>query len=723
MRPGRPSLRRLGACTLALLLGGAVLAGVTSPARADVDPDVAVRITGVSPDELRDGATVTLSGTITNRGDERWTSAQAYLVIAPSPFTTRQQVSDAVESESSYTGERVIDLDAIDEVGTLEPGSTQPFRVRVPYDQLRITGADGVYPVGVQVLATAEDGTRESTAIARATTFLPRLGGDPAQVPGGLVWPFVLPDRVGPSGTWTDPRDLLERVSAGGQLRHLLDQALAAPPSGTTVVLDPALLVAVDDLAEGRRLPRDVTFGERQRAQARQFLDDLTGLSRRVACWTLGYARPDVLAISRADAPGPLRQVVDRATSDTLSRYQLSGRRVTWPTSTGVTADLLQQVRGSGDRPVVVTRDAVPQWEPRLGSVVTRRTPQGPVPLFVDAGLDVGVPGGATVATLRQRLLSEAAFASLDRTADPESRADAFVLVDPTWDPGPVDPAASGSSSDPSPPGATGRTSAFAAAFDPDFVTPTDLEDLMATPRAAYTGTVPRSTSARPVGPGQVGTVEQVVRLGGLVAELAVGDDDLASRSDRTAAGLLSVGWRAHRAEGARSADAALARLRTRLGRLSVEGPPAITLSSAEGSFPLTLSNQTDAPVQVGVRIDASNPALSIPDVEPVQVEAGERRTVTVTVDVGDQTSSTLTARLITPEGVPVGEPDSFNVRSSRVGAAVWVLMGAAGLFVLFALGRRFLRGRRTGAPSTADDTDPASPGDAHPDPEEARRG
>jgi hypothetical protein len=32
------------------------------------------------------------------------------------------------------------------------------------------------------------------------------------------------------------------------------------------------------------------------------------------------------------------------------------------------------------------------------------------------------------------------------------------------------------------------------------------------------------------------------------------------------------------------------------------------------------------------------------------------------------------------------------------VGVALWALMGAAGLFVLFALGRRFLRGRRAAA-------------------------
>ncbi|MCR4512999.1 DUF6049 family protein [Aeromicrobium sp. 50.2.37] len=683
LRPGPRSVRwsvhRWVTAVLAALVGwGAVLVGAPA-AEAATDPDVSIRITGVSPTELSDGATVTLSGLITNAGDERWTKAQAYLVIAPAPFTTRQQVTDAVESETTYTGQRVVELDAIDEVGTLEPGSTRPFRVQVPYEDLRVNGAEGVYPVGVQVLATAEDGTRDTNAIARATTFLPRIDDTSPRVPGGLVWPFVMPDRIGPDGTYLDAPDLAERVSPGGQLRNLLDRARQAPGPGTTIVLDPALLVGLDDLAEARRLPEGVQVTAVQRAAARTFLTDLTDLSRRVTTWSLDYARPDVLAISTSDDAAQLAATVNRATTDTLARFQLTGRRVTWPTRTGVTSRLLAEVRDGGERPVIVTRDAVPDWEPRLGSIVTRRTDQGPVPLFVNAGLDVGVPGSKTVATLRQRLVSEAAFASLERRGDRQSKADAFVLIDPTWNPGGAE---SGS---------------FSGAFTSDFVTPSDLEDLLSTGRASYTGSVPRTPDATPLRGRQLRDVEALVRASALVSDLVVDADDVTARTDRTVADLLSVAWRRDRDVGAAAAAAQLRRTRGALDGLQVEGPPAITLSSSQGTFPLTVSNDTDDPIRVGVRISTSNPALTVPDVEPVEVEAGERRTITVTVDVGEQTSSTFTAQLITSSGTPVGQADSFNVRSSRVGMALWALMGAAGLFVLFALGRRFLRGRGRG--------------------------
>lgn len=662
---------------VAVLVGGVLAATPTSAVNAAADPDVTVRINSVSPSVLEDGDAVTLAGTIRNDGDATWTSAQAYLVIPRTPFTTRQQVTDAVESKAVYTGERVVELDSIDNVGTLEPGSTRPFRVRVPYGDLGITGAEGVYPVGVQILATAEDGTRDTTAIARATTFMPLMSDDSPEVPGGLVWPFLLPDRI-EAGRYLDPEDLVERVSRGGQLRNLLDQARSAPLAGTSIVLDPALLVVLGDLAEGRRLPKDVTLDDAQRAAVRSFSTDLVDLSRTVTCWTVGYARPDDAAVTAADRADELQTAIDRATSSSLADLGIAGRRVAWPVR--ATSTMLPELRGSGENGVIVTRSAVPDWEPREGSLVLRRTDDGPVPLLVDAGLDVGVPGGTSVATLRQRLLGEAAFASMERSTDRDAHSDAIVLVDPRWNPGPV------------------SDGALAAALDADFVSPADLEELLTTDRSTYQGSMPRSSNDRPVSRDQVETVEQLVDAAAVVSTLVVdsgtADDDAA----RSAASLLSVAWRSHAEEGQQAAREELARTQDALTQVRVEGPPAFTLSSSEGTLPLTVSNDGDEAVRVGVRISTSNPALSVPEVEPVEVAAGERRTLNVSVNVGNQTSSTFTAQLVTSAGTPVGSSDSFNVRSSRVGLALWAAMGAAGLFVLFALGRRFLRGRSSGS-------------------------
>lgn len=683
--------RGLGAAllTAAAILVALVLAAPAHAATDEQEPLLDVTISGLSPEVLTDGDTVTLSGTVTNRGDEEWTSVQAYLVAPRTPFTTRQQVTAAVESGTSYTGERRIDLESIDELGTLAPGATLAFRVRVPFDVLDVTGGEGVYPVGVQILGTAEDGSRSGTAIGRATTFLPSVDADTA-TPTGLVVPFVMPDRRATSG-YVAPLDLVERVSEGGQLRHLVDLAESIPDNGLTVVIDPALLVALDDLANARRLPEDITLTDEQRAAAADARDDLVELGRSVTCWVLGYARPDVLAFADGDADGEaVAGAVDRATMAALDRFGLSGRTVTWPTAGGVTASLLAAVRGDGERPVMVQRSALPDWEPRLGSALLTDTATGPVPLLVASGLDEGLPGARTVTTVRQRLLAESALSSLERSASPTSRADAVAVIDPTWDPGP-----------------TTATAGLGAVFDPDFVRPVDLETLMTSPRTNYTGEVADLTSATPVDPAQVRSVTQALESTASLAELLVDDTRLLQSRSARAAELVSVEWRAHADQGVATARAFARSARSDLSSISVEGPPAVTLSSTEGSFPITVTNGAGDAIEVGLRLTSTNPRLSVPDVEPVTIAAGERRTLTVNVDVGEQSSSTFSVAMLSSDGSTFGDPAVFNVRSSRVGAAVWVAMGAAAVFVVLALLRRFTRGRRQvrGADGTAPGT------------------
>ena len=84
-----------------------------------------------------------------------------------------------------------------------------------------------------------------------------------------------------------------------------------------------------------------------------------------------------------------------------------------------------------------------------------------------------------------------------------------------------------------------------------------------------------------------------------------------------------------------------------------------------------------------------------IPRVKAVDVGAGERHTVTVKIDLRDQTTTFLTASLTSANGEAIGVPARpFKVRSSKVGAVLWVAMGLTGALVLVALVRRFRRGR-----------------------------
>jgi hypothetical protein len=654
-----------------------------SPAAAQDDPDLDVRITGLSPSNLEDKSAITMTGTVTNNNDHAWTDAQAYLVIPATPFTTRKQVEDAIDTGNAYTGERVIDLKSIDEVGDLAPGTTTRFEVRVPYGRLGVSGAEGVYPVGVQILGTDVDGSRATTAIARATTFLPLVSDDsPQRVSAGVVWPFLMPDRRKPDGDYADPAALLKLVSNGGRLRNQLDVASDIRARASTVIIDPALLVGLDDVRRGRHLPDGVSVNAAQRESATRFLNDLIGLARRDACWVLDFDRPDLLGITQSPSAGQLTEVVDRATATTLARFQLTGRGVSWPTSTGVSAPLLSAVRGTGERPVLVTSDALPGWERRDGSLVQYTARSGPMPLLVNDALDTGVPGQITTVTLRQRMLSEAALASLQSGVDPKSLADAVAIIDPNWDPG------------------VSADHPLDEVFDAAYVDGVSLEDLMSERLAQYDGTVPRTAEAKPIGAQQIESATDAATTSNLIGRITPDSTDVEAGHARDIAQVLGVRWRGLRTEGLAAARAAERRADRDLARITIEGPDAVTLSSSEGSFPVTISNNTDHPVRLGVEIDSSNPSLSVPDSDSIDVGADERHTLTVAVDMNQQSSATLTARMITSDGEVFGDPAVFNVRSSRVGAALWVAIGAAVVFVVLALARRFRKQPNQAEPS-----------------------
>jgi hypothetical protein len=684
------SRRSILVALLVTILGAMAMPGLPAHA-ADKNPDLSVGIRSLNPSRLSPGATVTMSGTVTNNDDHAWTNVQAYLVIPASPFTTRAQVEQAIQDGSSYTGVRVVDQGTYYELGDLAPQATRSFRVTVPYDKLGVSGAEGVYPVGVQILGTDTDGGRSQDAIARATTFLPMISSTEAPVPASVVWPFLMPDYRGADGRYTDPASLLAAVSTGGRLRNLLDLA-SHSGHAATVLIDPALLVGVDDLANGRHLPHAFKLTELQQTEAELFLQDLLRFARAESCWVLDFDRPDDLALAQnPDLSPPLSAAIETATEAALTKFQLSGRRASWPTENGVTSGLLQDARGAGDAPAIVTPGAVPGWDRRQGSLVKYATAAGPIPLFVNDVLDGDVPGQDSVVTLRQRILSEAALAVLQRAIDAESKADAVTMVDPRWNPGRQ--------------WAAGKLS---AAFDAPFTTGTTLDGLLTRPLSTYDGKIPRTAKDKPLSRIQLAAAADIVAKGRALSSVIPQSSAVDEELSGEVGNVLGVRWRADAATGIAIARARAEQAGAELRKIKIEGPPSVTLSSSKGRFPLTITNGTGEAIRVGVSLDSSNPALRVPDVKPIDIGAGDRHTLTVDIDLGRQNTTTLTARLTSPDGKEIGDPSKdFNVRSSKVGIVLWIAMGLAGLLVLAALVRRFRRQRtRVSSQQAADDDD-----------------
>ncbi len=671
----------LALSTLALGLGPTSTAQAATV--AEPTPNLSVRLSALSPTVLKKGADITVSGAVTNRNDFDWDNVQAYLVIPRSPFTSRAQVDDAKTNSSSYTGERVVEIDSFDNVGDLAPGKTLPFTVKVTYEQLGITGADGVYPVGIQILATGPDGLRSNNAVARATTFIPLLHDPPkAQIPTSVAWPFLMPTYRQADGTYADAQALIDAINPGGRLRNMLGLARSTPTDTGTVVIDPALLTAANDLARGRRIDAGIKLSDGDKLGAESFVNELAALARRDRCWVVPYDRPDLLALSRnEDLDAPLRDAVEAATSDALDKFDISCRTVSWPQADSATKEVAQEARGPGDQPLIVAESNLTGWDRRDGSLVKFGTAAGPVPLLVDDALDDSVPGEDSVVTLRQRIVSESALAVLQRAIDPKSSADAIAVVNPDWNPG-----------------TTWEEGLLGAAFDVPWVDAAGLDSLLTRPIGQFDGAIEVDKDVKSIGRPQLLAATDLDKTAGLVAAILLDDNAVQATASQDVAQGVSGRWRSTGSTGLASLRGARQRAAKPLSKITIEGPPRVTLSSDTGSFPLTITNGTDHRLRTGVRIDSSNRSLTIPNVEPVTIEADERRTLTVKVDVGGQSGASVTATLITDENRAFGKPAEFNVQSSAVGAVIWAGFAIAGLLVAVAVVRRIIKKRRSAA-------------------------
>jgi hypothetical protein len=329
---------------------------------------------------------------------------------------------------------------------------------------------------------------------------------------------------------------------------------------------------------------------------------------------------------------------------------------------------------------VILTASALPGWQRRQGSIVQYATTRGPVPLFVNDSLDVGVPGQISVVTLRQRILSEAALAVLQHPIDPTSHADAVTMVDPLWNPGNL---AAGSE--------------LTKAFDAPFVSASSLDDLLTRRTlASYTGRIPTTAKASTLTRSQLEAAYDLLTTGRTLTSIMSASSGTDSTFARDAAEVLGVRWRQHSQTGITIARARARAAGADLDKITIAGPPSVTLSSSSGGFPLTITNGTKQDIRIGISIDSSNPALTIPQIKPIAIGAGERHTVTVKIDLKNQNTTYLTASLVSGNGETIGpSAKPFKVRSSKVGVVLWVAMGLTGVLVLVALVRRFRR-RRT---------------------------
>jgi Family of unknown function (DUF6049) len=722
-----------------------VVPAATAPALASpptastgtaTDQPVHISITRLEPRTITPDAVVTVTGTLSNTGDQTVTHLQLRLQRGR-VLTSRAEL---VAQDSDPDPDTAVVAPFTDLPEQLEPGESAGFTYTLPAAQLRL-GQDGVYPVLLNANGTVAGGERRVGELATYLVAPPATGAGRTAV--AWLWPLVDRTHRDASGRFTDD-DLAREVGSNGRLERalsVLEQLPRVPgPAGGTVPAVPAVPVtlAIDpELVEELRImaagPYQVGTSAGSGTQAAAaFLQRLRAVAAEQAVVALPYGDVDADALLQAGLGGVLTRslpgtaagtahddrVAGTATSAAPSSPPPSGEDTGRGTGAGaqlladvlgvrprtdlgwlprgpVAAGVLTTYRDGGTDRVVVSSDALAQGGAALG---LGRTPAaarttvtaGTAPLdalvgdtelggLADEG---GTTGGPRVG--EQRYLAELALLSM---ATPASGT-ATVLVTPPREVDVHVPDA---------------TQMLVDATQQPWLQPVPLDAVVSGPSVA-TGAPVAATGSTLDATGMAAVAAAVTARDDL-AGAAVGDPAGAlAPYDAAIARSTSLAWRDDPGRF-RAAVHDLTQVVGRLrDRVALVVPSDGTYSLASNDAPLVLTVRNDLPfaVQVLLRLGARGAGgLDLGDLGQQTLAPGSRTTLQVPTQVRRSGGFTVVATLTTPDGRPLGDPVQIKVKSTAYGSVSLIItVGAAvllGLLFLRRLVRWALRRRRGG--------------------------
>ena len=688
-----------------------VTVGYATP--ASYDAPLLVTIDVLTPGEVPDSGPVVVSGTVINRDVETWTGINLYPFInagpdctsCPAPITTSDGLVEAAETDpETVVGARITEVsETIDE---LAPGEVRPYSIRVPRNQLPVT-TPGVYWFGVHASGDSESTPRDDFADGRARTFLPYVprgeegvGGvvDAAiAVPlryrirhlanGKLAHPTAWEAAFGPTGELGAPLAFGSR-SAGKPVTWLIDPAV---PDAARLLrrgnpardLGPDETDAGGDGGDGE--PEETaspTDGEtvepdedpappeedETAVAAADWLDSLEVQLRGDEVLALPYGDLDMSATP--DRMAGLYPLSREREGTVLSSWEVPTEPVIASPGGYLDPSAIDDI--DDDSTLLLTDRMFGSEEFRRGAPVVGQY-DAHVLAATSYGAATGGPGpeprlGALA--FRQRVLAEAAV----RLLAPARRHPLIVVV-----PRAVE-------------GTAGA--AFWSGLDADWLNLTTVSDATDRPATEVDPddlTYPAHQETAELTYAVYSEVDQLLEAGQTLQRVldagAVADDV----RDEALSGV-SYHFRNH-------PDAAAARLARsrrwidkRLQRVLIDGPPAVTLSSADGSFAVTVSNRLDRTVTVRIAADSVDDEVKVDVGDPIVLAADSRTTILLDAHSTAAGVHNVNLSITDVDGTPLGSSVEVPIRSGQVSEVIWVILGAGGAILLVAIVLRLVR-------------------------------
>ncbi|WP_425831697.1 DUF6049 family protein [Streptomyces fractus] len=714
--PARRLLRRTGALLAAApLLASLPLLPAAAPAAAAPGATgtstVDVAVNSLSPSAPTDGDTVTVSGTVTNKGKQTVTGAHAGLRVGTS-YSGRTAVDQAAKNGTGGAADgSEVSGKYSKKFAKLAPGVAQDFKLSVPVKALHL-GADGVYQLSVALMGqTAAQPYQQTLGIQR--TFLPWQPSEAdTTTKTTALWPLIsdshLTAETGANEQQTpvfDDNDLAKQIGPGGRLQQML--ALGSDLD-VTWVIDPDLLASVDAMTEPYKVkgPGGKLRSGRNQADAKQWLSDLETAVQGQKVVTLPFADPDLasLAHTGTKVTGSLGHLKDATDAATLTVQTILHTKpdtsYAWPAEGAVDRDIVKVATSAGADKIIARSDHFPETGGLTYTPSAARPIGGGASAVVaDGRLSTAFQGdmtGAENSTLAvQKFLAQSLMLNkqtqkqrsvvvapqrMPTASQAQTMAKALhALQDGTWSQSQTLSAAAKAKPDPR---ATTRVpNAYPASLRRQELPQSAFEQIQATQRDLENFKVVLTDQSRVVTP-------------------------FGRAMDRE----MSTSWRTESGTSGNFRDGVSSYLSGLTEQVALIDKSEVKLSGRSATIPVSVQNNLWQDVDhLTLRLTSGNGTRlkiggdTFQDQE-VKIASGHSQSVKFTTTAKATGPITVHAQLYTQDGAPYGQPLAFKVDVTEVTPTVMLVIAGGVLLLVLAGYRMYQQRKRAAAAQPAED-------------------
>ncbi|WP_055523610.1 DUF6049 family protein [Streptomyces graminilatus] len=707
--PARRWFRRAGV----LLTGAPLLAGLLQlpagqPAYAAGSDPVVISLDSLTPSAPTDGDTLTVSGTVTNKGKRAVTDAHVDLRVGQL-LTTRSGIDDIAARTDYVPGADGTEVGGkyVEKFSKLAPGIAQPFTISVPVDKLDL-GQDGVYPLGVSLSGETSAASYEQV-LGIQRTFLPWQPEEPdARTRTTYLWPLIstvhMTAETGPGDQQTPVflnDDLATEISPGGRLEQMLSLGRELD---VTWVIDPDLLASVDAMvgSYGVQNADGTTTPGTGQAVAKQWLAELQDAVEGREVVALPFGDPDLASVAHngknvTGTLSHLKSATDVATDTVKTILHVTpSADFAWPVNGAVDPSIVKIATSAGADKVIARSDSLKETGNLPYTPSAARPIGGGITAVVaDARLSTAFQGDMTNAG--SSTLAVQKFLATSLTTTLQTNKQRTVVVAPQRMP---------SASQ-----AQTMEKAIVALQESNW---SESQELATT---ADTKPDPGATTKVPPASSYPASLRKQQLPRSAFAQIATTQDKLDNfkiiLTDETRVETpfgravnreMATSWRGRSSEADGFRKSVESHLDELTDQVKLIKKSETKLSGGSATIPVTVQNNLVQPVDnLVLRVTSTNPTrLKIGDDDyqerHIAVSGGHSQSVKFSTSSNANGPITVIAQLYTKDGKKYGPAVSFNVRVTEFTAMAMLVIGGGFLLLVLAGLRMYTQRKRAAA-------------------------